>query len=205
MQNPEPQVQSDPQARSDELTMLAEKLAADAAALPGRGAEEHRQLMHRVFEDLAQILPLLEGPEPGGAARLRMRAVEAARADLARPSDLSPEPAVSRGLRGAYDALAAVQRDSYFEQAQLGETLDRLRAVVGELDELSGSPHRAAATEAVELISRAVGGMADVLAGRIAEEAANHGASGAGATDAGPEAATPEDGPGTTTEGDASE
>ena len=171
--NPEPSVDGDAAVRSDELTRGARELAELSRRLPGRSPQEHRGLMRDVFANLSQTLRLLVGPEPGGMYRQQLRIIETTREQLAGGSEgLAPEPTIDTGLRGAHGLLAAVGRDSYFNEAGLSDALDRLAKKIEQLDAVRGGPHRVIASDAVALTSDVVTRMADALAGRATDQGA---------------------------------
>src|SRR4051812_16202681 len=63
--NPPPQVAAEPTVRIQTLGRLADDFAHSSTQLPGDGPSEHRKLMAAIFAQLQQILPLLQGPNPG--------------------------------------------------------------------------------------------------------------------------------------------
>src|SRR5947208_3237243 len=64
--NPKAQMQVNVVSRMDALRERAAELSHRVALLPGRTDEEQRAKMQEVFEDLSEILPMLQGPYPGG-------------------------------------------------------------------------------------------------------------------------------------------
>jgi len=124
--------------------------------------------VQQVFSDLSQILPILFGPNPEGSQRQQLRVVESARTQLAAaPQGLAPEPTIDTGLRAAYDALSALARNRYFEQANLGSTVDRLGVTVARLDTSRGVPHQQTVADVVDLMSEVVNGMARAMDDRL--------------------------------------
>ncbi|MDB5174476.1 MAG: hypothetical protein JWO87_81 [Phycisphaerales bacterium] len=168
--NPQPAATSDVAVRVRELGREAEALAGDSGQLPGQG-DDHRRLMHRVFDDLARVLPLLHGPQPDGVFKNRMVSIENSRALLSNsPQGLSIEPAIDTGLGAAQAALADIARTSYYEQADLGPLLDKLSAKINGLDLVRGPLHQVDAASAVDLTSQIVSKMAAVLAERVSSQ-----------------------------------
>ena len=166
--NPPPAVEASAEARAEQLKELSARFAQTAERLPGRGADEHRQVMQQVFAELAQVLPVLYGPNPNGTFRQQLRIVESARTQLAAaPKGLAPEPTIDTGLRAARDALDALTRQTYFDQPQLVQTMDRLIAASDALDTTRGAMHQSTVAEVVSLMSRAVGQLSDALAQRL--------------------------------------
>ena len=166
--NPPPALERSAEARSEELGDLARRFASTAQRLPGRTADEHRAGVQQVFSDLSQILPILFGPNPEGSQRQQLRVVESARTQLAAaPQGLAPEPTIDTGLRAAYDALSALARNRYFEQANLGSTVDRLGVTVARLDTSRGVPHQQTVADVVDLMSEVVNGMARAMDDRL--------------------------------------
>jgi hypothetical protein len=169
--NPPPAVESNVEVRVDELAGLSKQFSETARRLPGRSPEEDRAALRQAFTELAQILPILYGPNPDGAQRQQLRIVESARTQLGSPAQgLALEPTVDTALRAARDALEALGRRSYFDQQQVGQTLDRLDAKVTSLDAARGASHPQAVAESVELVSETVTQMSDALNERLQDQ-----------------------------------
>ena len=166
--NPPPAVEADVGVRIDELAGLSKQFSETAKRLPGRSAEEDRAALQQALAELAQILPILYGPQPDGAQRQQLRIVQSARAQLASPAQgLALEPTIDTALRAARDSFASLGRTSYFDREQIGQTLDRLDAKVGGLDTARGATHPQAVAESVELMSEAVAQMSAALNDRL--------------------------------------
>ena len=171
--NPPPRVETSAEVRVDELGDLSRRFTQTADRLPGRSADEHRQLAQQAMADLSQILPILFGPSPSGAQRQQLRVVESARARLAsNPRGLAPEPTIDTGLRAARDALAGMGRGGFYDHPDVAKTLDRLDATVADLDAARGTTHQQVVAETVDLMSQAVNQMVKVLDERLGEEGA---------------------------------
>lgn len=169
--NPPPAIERSAEARSEELGDLARRFASTAQRLPGRTVDEHRAAVQQVFAELSQILPVLFGPNPEGSQRQQLRVIESARTQLAAARQgLAPEPTIDTGLRAAYDALSALARNRYFEQANLGSTVDRLGVTVARLDTSRGVPHQQTVADVVDLMSEVVNGMARAMDERLEEQ-----------------------------------
>jgi hypothetical protein len=149
------------------LESLVSSLERKARNLPGRTAEAHRAAMHDAFDDVAQILPILEGPEPSGAFRQDLRTIEAARDRLAPGAGDTTiaEPAIDTGLRATSSALERIAKDDAFADAPVAAPLEKLRSSVDELDNVRdvGRPYLAA--DAMQAVAQAARVMADHLAG----------------------------------------
>jgi hypothetical protein len=168
--NPVPKVQASADARADELKNRSQKFDETVQQLPGRTPEEHRRAMQQVFTELAQILPMLYGPNPSGVFRQQLRVVESSRTQLATaPQSLAVEPTIDTGLRAARDALAGLASKGYFDRAQLGQTMDRLNKALDALDTNRGAMHQTAVAESAGLMSQAIRQMSDALNQRIDE------------------------------------
>lgn len=166
--NPLPTVERSAEVRVDELGDLSKKFAATAERVPGRNADEHRNLTQQAFADLSQILPVLFGPNPTGVQRQQLKVVENARTQLAGGArGLAPEPTIDTGLRSARDALAALGRGSYFDRPELAQILDRLDKTVADLDSTRGPRHQQVIAETIDLLSRAVSEMSEALDERL--------------------------------------
>jgi hypothetical protein len=171
--NPPPPVERSAEVRSDELGELSRRFNETAETLPGRTPQEHRQRMQQVFAELARILPVLYGPNPPGTFRQQLRIVESARTQLASaPQSLAVEPTVDTALRAARDALESVASRTYFDQAQLGQSMDRLNASVAGLDAARGGSHQQAAANAVEAMAVVIRQMSEAMTQRLGNSAA---------------------------------
>jgi hypothetical protein len=169
--NPPPIVAADPTVRVQTLGRLADGFARTSNALPGDNASQHRQLMASVFVQLEEILPILQGPNPGAEFRQQLQVVRDAQSELATgPSDLSAEPTIDTGLRAARDALSAISQTGFYDQASLTPLFDRLAAKINELDTVRGPLHQVVTGDAVALTSQIVSGMADTLTHRLADQ-----------------------------------
>ena len=169
--NPPPPVERNAEVRVDELGGLAKRFAQTANRLPGRNAGEHISLVQQAFTDLAEILPILYGPNPGGPQRQQLRVIESARAQLgAGRQGLAPEPTIGTGLRAARDALDALARGSFFDQPDVAKTIDQLSATVNDLDAARGPNHQQVVAETIDLMSQAVTQMAAALDERLQGE-----------------------------------
>jgi hypothetical protein len=169
--NPAPQVASDPAVRVQTLTRLADTYARTSNALPGGSAAEHRQLMAQVFSQLQEILPILEGPDPGAEFRQQLQVVRDAQGELSSgPQDLSPEPTIDTGLRAARDALSGIAQSGFYDRGTLTPLFDQLATKINELDTVRGPWHQVVAGEAVGLTSRIVTSMADALSQILAQQ-----------------------------------
>lgn len=171
--NPPPAVESSAAVRAVELHDLSRRLARTAERLPGQSAKEHRQLVGEAFGELAQILPMLYGPDAPGTFRHQLRVVESARSQLAAlPQGLAVEPTIGSGLRAAHDALRTLASRSYFEQERLVQTMDRLNATINSLDTARGPAHQAVVADTLTLMSDAMLQMTEALGDRLASATA---------------------------------
>jgi hypothetical protein len=169
--NPPPPVEADVGVRVDELGGLSKKLAGDAEKLPGGSPEEHHAALREAFSDLAQVLPILYGPQPEGSQRQQLRIIESARTQLSSPAQgLSLEPTIDTALRAARDSLEALGRGSYFDRPQIAQALDQLDAKVTGLDAARGASHPQAVADAMQAASRVVGLMSDTLGERLRDD-----------------------------------
>lgn len=165
--NPPPPVEASAAARSDELGELSRRFGETARAVSGT-PQEHRRGMQRVFAELAQLLPVLYGPNPPGTFRQQIRIVENARTQLASaPQSLSVDPTIDTALRSARDALQSLASRSYFDQAQLGQSMDKLNASVTSLDAARGPSHQEVAAESVEAMAQVIRQMSDAMSERV--------------------------------------
>jgi hypothetical protein len=171
--NPQPQLATDARARAQTLQSLVDQYAANAAKLPGPNEQQDRQQVSDEFGLLAQILPLLNGPDQPGDFAQQMRIIESSRSQLASGSmDLSSEPTVDTGLRAAQRALASLQRRMFPEQAEIASQVDAMRATVQELDTVSGPIHRQVAGQSFQRSADVVKSMSQALNQRFSEGAA---------------------------------
>ena len=170
--SPQPPIADDVQQRVTDLSQAAVELRQAAYRLPGRGDEQHRQFMQQFLTNLSQILPILEGPNAGGAFRQQLRIVESARTQLGGASSLSMEPTIDTGLRAAYNALHDIAGKLYFDQPELDELLANLGGRIDALDTTRGPFHQLAAADAAQSMSDVVSKMSEVLSERAANEPA---------------------------------
>jgi hypothetical protein len=170
--NPPPKVQASAGARSDELGELSRRFGDTAQSLPGGTPQEHRRLMQQVFAELAQLLPVLYGPNPPGTFRQQVRIVENARTQLGTaPQTLAIEPTVDTALRAARDALESLASRAYFDQARLGQSVDRMNTSVAALDATRGPSHQEAAAESVGAMAQVISQMSNAMSQRLDEGA----------------------------------
>ncbi|MDB5319224.1 MAG: hypothetical protein JWN40_855 [Phycisphaerales bacterium] len=168
--NPEPQLATDVRERVKELVALADQYAAGANKLPGRNAQEDRAQTTQQFALLAQILPMLNGPDMSGDFRQQLRIIESTRSQLASGSqDLSVEPTIDTGLRAAHRALAAINQRAFTENAEIAKHLDAMHAKVQELDGVNDATHRLVAAQAFKGSAQAISQMVNALNGRLSE------------------------------------
>lgn len=171
--NPPPQVASDPVVRMQTLARLADTYARTSNQLPGESTTQHRQLMAQIFAQLEEILPILEGPNPGAEFRQQLQVVRDAQAELATgPQDLSPEPTIDTGLRAARDTLSSIAQGGFYDQSVLTPLFDQFTAKVNQLDTVRGPLHQVDAGDAVAISSQIISKMADALTHRLAEQTA---------------------------------
>jgi hypothetical protein len=166
--NPPPPVEADAGVRVNELEELSRRFEQTVAKLPGSTPDEHRQAVQQVFAELAQVLPVLYGPNPPGTFRQQLRVVESSRTQLAAASKgLAVAPTIDTGLRAARDALASLATASYFDQAQLGQAMDRLTSTLNDLDTARGGMHQGVVAEAATQMSQVIRQMAQTLSQRL--------------------------------------
>lgn len=171
--NPAPQVASDPVIRMQTLGRLADTYARTSNQLPGNSTAQHRQLMAQIFAQLEEILPILEGPNPGAEFRQQLQVVRDAQAELATgPQDLSPEPTIDTGLRAGRDALSSLAQGGFYDQTTLTPLFDQLTAKINQLDTVRGPLHQVVAGDAVAVSSQIITKMADTLTHRLADQTA---------------------------------
>ena len=174
--NPVPQVASDPVIRMQTLGRLADTYARTSNQLPGNSTAQHRQLMAQIFAQLEEILPILEGPNPGAEFRQQLQVVRDAQAELATgPQDLSPEPTIDTGLRAGRDALSSLAQGGFYDQTTLTPLFDQLTAKINQLDTVRGPLHQVVAGDAVAVSSQIITKMADTLTHRLADQTAGPG------------------------------
>jgi len=172
--NPEPQLASDARERVKELVTRAQEYAAGAAKLPGRNEQENRAQMTQQFTLLAQILPMLNGPEMSGDFRQQLRIIDSTRAQLAAGSlDLSTEPTVDTGLRAAQHALVSINQRAFSQTADIAKNLDTMRDRIAQLDGAAGPFHRLIASQAIQASAQAINQMTAALNDRLNEAKPN--------------------------------
>jgi hypothetical protein len=168
--NPEPQLATDVHERVKELTTRAQEYAAGCEKLPGRNAQEDRAQTSHQFALLAQILPILNGPEMSGDFRQQLRIIDSSRAQLASGTqDLAVEPTVDTGLRAAQRALAGINQRAFTEMPDIAKSLDAMHAKVQELDGTADAIHRLIASQAFKSSAHVINQMTSALSGRLSQ------------------------------------
>jgi hypothetical protein len=166
--NPEPQLASDARERIKELVGRVEEYAGGAGKLPGRNEADDRAQVTQQFTLLAQILPILSGPDMTGDFRQQLRIVDSTRAQLTSGSaDLSIEPTVDTGLRAAQQALVVLAQRSFSELPDVAKSLDTMRAKNEELDGVTGALHRLVASQSFQASAEAITQMSAALDQRL--------------------------------------
>jgi hypothetical protein len=152
-----------PESRSaDAMPMRAEYLRHDtndltrvSRALPGKTVDDQRDRLQEALGDIARILPVLAGPNPGGAIRTDLSTIESSRALLGTGAwNMSTEPATDDALRATYRALASIAQEPFYQTAKVSDDIDRLSSTLDELDSVRGPFHRLVAARAVGLTAR---------------------------------------------------
>lgn len=153
------------------LSQRVERFAREVAKLPGRDQQEYRRMMADRFGDLAEILPMLEGPEPGGAFRQQVRIIENTRATLqSAPEELALEPTVGLGLRAAENALSGVQARTFYANQEVADALEPLRSRIADLDAARGPLNQLVAAQSMREIANVLTRMSLVVHGRADAE-----------------------------------
>ena len=166
--NPEPKLVTDARQRVQHLGSLADQYTAGAARLPGQNEQQDRQLVAEQFNQLSQILPLLNGPDMPGDFRQQMRIIDSTRSQLSSGSmDLSSEPTVATGLRAALYALSGLRQRVFAESGEVAPHVDAMRGAVQQLDTVSGPIHRLVAAQAFRHSAEAIKAMSDALNQRL--------------------------------------
>lgn len=169
--NPEPQLATDIHERVKELTARAKEYSDGTNKLPGRNAPDDRTQTTQQFALLAQILPILNGPDMSGDFRQQLRIIESTRAQLASGTqDLSIEPTVDTGLRAAHRALAGINQRAFTDNPDIAKSLDAMNAKVQELDGTADAIHRLIASQAFKNSAQTITQMASALSGRLSQE-----------------------------------
>src|SRR4051794_40070498 len=169
--NPEPQLATDVHERVKELSTRAQEYADGCNKLPGQNAQQDRAQTTQQFALLAQILPILNGPDMSGDFRQQLRIIESTRAQLASGTqDLAVEPTVDTGLRAAHRALAGINQRAFTETPDIARSLDAMNAKVQELDGTADAIHRLIASQAFRNSAQAITQMTSALNGRLGSE-----------------------------------
>ena len=166
--NPQPQLATDARERVKELSSRAVDYVKNAANLPGRNADEDRNQITQQFALLAQILPMINGPEMSGDFRQQLRIIDSTRSQLASGSqDLAIEPTVDTGLRATHRALESIDQRDFSGEPEIAKSLDAMHAKVRELDGVNGAIHRLVAAQAFKSSAQAIDQMSKALNGRL--------------------------------------
>lgn len=146
--------------------------------LPGAGDTPrdvdaaNRQLMRQSFETLAQLLPMIEGPNQTGDFRQGMRVLDASRQQLANGSmNLAAEPTVAQGVRAVAHLLASLNQFVFTNDPALTQKIDAMEKTVNELDVTHGARSRVVSARAMRQSAEVLQAMSDNLAGRLAPAA----------------------------------
>jgi hypothetical protein len=142
--------------------------------LPGSGGTPrdrdaaNRQLMRKAFEELAQLLPMLEGPNQTGDFRQGLRVLDASRQQLANGSmDLAAEPTIAQGVRATAHLLASLNRFVFNNDPGLTQKIDAMQKIVNELDVTHGARSRVISAEAMHQAAGVLHAMSDNLSARL--------------------------------------
>jgi hypothetical protein len=166
--NPEPHLASDARERVKALGSLAEEFDAGATALPGANEAEDRTQVTQEFALLAQMLPMLNGPDMTGDFRQQLGIVSSTQSLLASGStDLAVEPTIDTGLRAAHRALVSISQRSFIELTDVTKNLDTMRMRIEELDGISGPAHRLVTAQAMRGAAAAITLMSNTLNQRL--------------------------------------
>jgi hypothetical protein len=155
--------------RVRDLEHESERLAEDARTLPGQNAAEHSRIMQKIFGDYLRILPLLANPASDRVLAQRMSIIDNSRAQLAGAApNLAVEPAIDTALRAAAAALGDISHTENYQQADVGQTLDKISAKNNQLDtERDSNLHRVDVAETVDLSSQVVSKLAAAIGGKL--------------------------------------
>jgi hypothetical protein len=166
--NPPAPIVSDARERIKELVARADEYAAGANKLPGRNATDDRAQVVQQFALLAQILPIVSGPEQTGNFRQELRIIDSTRSQLSSGSaDLAVEPTIDTGLRAAQRAIASLAQRSFSELPDVAKAVDTMRAKNEELDAVNGGLHRLVASQSFQASALAISQMASALDQRL--------------------------------------
>ena len=169
--NPQPQMNNSVPQRVDELKGLAGQFDELSRRLPGRDENEHRAVMAEVFARLAEMLPMLQGPDPSGAFRVQLRTIEDARQRLSNPaSNLAFEPTIDSGLRAAAAALSTITRETFYAGENVADEIDRLNAMLPQLDAVRGPFHRLVVKDVVHHLAAVMTHMSEIYGYRLQEQ-----------------------------------
>jgi len=166
--NPEPHLASDARERVKALGSLAAEFDTGAAALPGANEAEDRAQVTQQFALLAQMLPMLNGPDMSGDFRQQLGIVSSTKALLGSAStDLAVEPTIDTGLRAAHRALTSISQRSFIELTDVTKNLETMRTKIEELDGISGPAHRLVTAQAMRGAAAAISLMSTALDQRL--------------------------------------
>jgi hypothetical protein len=156
-------------ARVGELSRLSEEYSVLSHQLPGKTPDEYRQDMRKVFDQLAQILPLLSDPRSDLVFQQQLMVLEDARSQLSgNPPVATVNPTIDTGLRSAYNALGSVAHDKDFADSDYTSQLADMKMRIDELDAVRDLTHQVIVGEAVAASSVIVSKMAEELSSRVA-------------------------------------
>src|SRR5687767_11005622 len=153
----QPAVMRDTDQRMSELQRSAGQLSEIVKRLPGRDAEEDRQLVAQAFDATHESLTMMGGPEPGGALRQQLRIIDNIRQFL-RSADpkLSYDPAVDAGLRATHSALGGIRERLFPNDQKVAGLVNGFGDRLGELDSVRGPMHSVVVAQVFQSASQAI-------------------------------------------------
>jgi len=169
--NPNAPLLDDARQRLQDLQARNAHYASNARNMPARDEQENRRLTAEQFALLAQMLPMLAGPDMTGHLQQQQRIVDSARNQLTASSlELAPEPTVSTGLRAAHRALSSLAQESFAQVPDLNTTLTNMSNSVNHLDQVTGPQHRLVAAQAFAQSAQAIQKMIDTMNQRLGNQ-----------------------------------
>lgn len=146
------------QAESDQLRSLADQL-------PGQTSADSRRLYAQAFNESADVLQLLEGPNPSGAFQTQIMVVRQAQANMPLVAELDPR--VDEGLRGLLAALQTIHREQFQSSDAFDEGFQHLQSHINQLDDVRGPLHGVITAQAFRAATELMQSMAAANAQRI--------------------------------------
>ena len=153
-----------PGERLDDLQHRVDQLRRTVSQMPGNSDAEDRKLTAQALGQIASCLALIEGPNPTGALRQRLRIIESSRTQIQSVRATVPiEPATDAAMRATYDILVELSHGRFAGDQAIAGTLSTMSQQIAQLDAVRGPLHSLVVAQTLENAARALKQMSTVL------------------------------------------